>query len=941
MGRCCVPNCRGNYDGGPKVRVFSFPKDDRRIKWKQAIRRDDLDIDTLRDPKVCELHFKPEYLRSTTSYTDADGKTIEVAMNLTRLTPDAVPTILPNCASYLSNSAPIREEPDAKRRRREATRLQDAIEMSLATHEEEEHRNKVSSYGQLLSLLEGLHVSDFWVMRKTDAAVAFFHVNENSAPPEIERSVVVNNSLKVSAFWRKVELRGGEMTVPDRLEDMRSLESVLKSVQQFKAPDRCEKDEKLKACFQLLFSLLDDLSSDDLLPVEKMETLRFLKEQLHLLNRERTAFRYSSELVILSSIFFTISPHAYKFVRSSGKLILPHPCTITRLCNKYNVSPAAEQSDQGFLSYITKKANLLKPHERTVTLMMDEIYIQQYFEYKGGSLTGTASNSSEAAKTAHVFMTQSLLSGHKDVAHILPVFSIEASDLHEVLKKVILGLEKAGLKVIAVVSDNNSINRKVMSLFSKKKAIDIVYPHSADNARPLFFAVDPVHLLKCIRNNWLNQKSPDTSFLYPEFKSTESKLDIKKASFQTLRDLYTSERHNLSKFAYGLTYKALHPTNIERQNVKLALKVINPFVAQALKTPGTKPGFPYAADTAEFIDLIHRWWCIVNTKTPSKGRHLRDPYQEPVRNMTGVQLQFLGEFVDWLDTWNDLKMSGSRSGSLTPETHAALRLTSYALIELSRYCLEELNFEYVLLGKFQTDSLESRFGRYRRLAGSNYHISVQQIFESETKLRLQGSLVFPDMKELSESSTITFEGRKLQDQYNITVTWDDINSKKQSLPAIIYIAGFCAHAALNKLPCEACARNLTREDRDIPPDENCLIQGLTRGALKFPQPVVVNAVLHTEIVLEKLTTKENAAQFHSTRHQREQLLCLLKHLLSDDEELDVCCNGHHPDKVISNILWAATNTYMKNYVQMKTDLLTAKKAAAQERKLKKFRCLDV
>lgn len=52
MGRCCVPNCRGNYDGGPKVRLFSFPKDDRRIKWKRAIRREDVDIDTLRDPKV-------------------------------------------------------------------------------------------------------------------------------------------------------------------------------------------------------------------------------------------------------------------------------------------------------------------------------------------------------------------------------------------------------------------------------------------------------------------------------------------------------------------------------------------------------------------------------------------------------------------------------------------------------------------------------------------------------------------------------------------------------------------------------------------------------------------------------------------------------------------------------------------------------------------------
>ena len=25
---CCVPNCKGNYRNGPKVQVFSFPKND-------------------------------------------------------------------------------------------------------------------------------------------------------------------------------------------------------------------------------------------------------------------------------------------------------------------------------------------------------------------------------------------------------------------------------------------------------------------------------------------------------------------------------------------------------------------------------------------------------------------------------------------------------------------------------------------------------------------------------------------------------------------------------------------------------------------------------------------------------------------------------------------------------------------------------------------------
>lgn len=40
--RCCVPNCRGNYDNGPKVSCFSFPKEKKlRKKWITAIHRKD------------------------------------------------------------------------------------------------------------------------------------------------------------------------------------------------------------------------------------------------------------------------------------------------------------------------------------------------------------------------------------------------------------------------------------------------------------------------------------------------------------------------------------------------------------------------------------------------------------------------------------------------------------------------------------------------------------------------------------------------------------------------------------------------------------------------------------------------------------------------------------------------------------------------------------
>ena len=38
---CVVPRCRGNYRNGPKVSIFTFPKDSElRKKWITAIKRD-------------------------------------------------------------------------------------------------------------------------------------------------------------------------------------------------------------------------------------------------------------------------------------------------------------------------------------------------------------------------------------------------------------------------------------------------------------------------------------------------------------------------------------------------------------------------------------------------------------------------------------------------------------------------------------------------------------------------------------------------------------------------------------------------------------------------------------------------------------------------------------------------------------------------------------
>lgn len=236
----------------------------------------------------------------------------------------------------------------------------------------------------------------------------------------------------------------------------------------------------------------------------------------------------------------------------------------------------------------------------------------------------------------HVFMLQSMLSSFREVVHILPVCTLNAESLHKVLKEVILGLEKIGFRVL-VVSDNNSINRKALSMFPSPPKLRIAHPNPADALQPLFYVVDAVHLLKYIRNNWLNRKNPASNLYFPLFDlsmNTAHHDPIQWALFKELRELHKLETSQLLKYSYHLSSKALNPSNLERQNVKLALQVFNEFVAEALDAHSDLPAFLHAKETANFVKIIVQWWKIVDVKTPHKGYHHRDVYEQPVSCLT-------------------------------------------------------------------------------------------------------------------------------------------------------------------------------------------------------------------------------------------------------------------------------------------------------------------
>ncbi|GFS82681.1 THAP-type domain-containing protein [Nephila pilipes] len=115
--------------------------------------------------------------------------------------------------------------------------------------------------------------------------------------------------------------------------------------------------------------------------------------------------------------------------------------------------------------------------------MLDEIHLKPYLDFKGGNILGMAYNSEEATTSTYVFIIQSSFT---EVVHIMPVKKIDGEKLFAVVKKFIMEFDVIVFKVIGVVSNNNSINRKAMSNFSVSPKLSIVYPHPSDSSNSFF-----------------------------------------------------------------------------------------------------------------------------------------------------------------------------------------------------------------------------------------------------------------------------------------------------------------------------------------------------------------------------------------------------------------------------------------------------------------------
>ena len=134
--------------------------------------------------------------------------------------------------------------------------------------------------------------------------------------------------------------------------------------------------------------------------------------------------------------------------------------------------------------------------------------------------------------------------------------------------------------------------------------------------------------------------------------------------------------------------------------------------------------FPENQDAAKFLNLIHIWWTISNSKYNTNNR------TENAASINDRKPLFLRKLADWFGSRKSGQTANSYKFTLSKQITDALIVTLQCTASMIEDLLRD-NFIYVLTARLQTDPLELRFSKYRQMSGGRFLVGLREVSTSE------------------------------------------------------------------------------------------------------------------------------------------------------------------------------------------------------------------
>ncbi|KAK3925604.1 Transposable element P transposase [Frankliniella fusca] len=284
-------------------------------------------------------------------------------------------------------------------------------------------------------------------------------------------------------------------------------------------------------------ALSEILSDSKITPAQSI----FMQQQIKASQVEKSSsMRWHPTMLRLALAVHLTSPSAYELLRDTGMVKLPSSRTLFEYSHANRIKEGIDAVVIEKLSArVTKLTEEINPttkvqdkHKKYHILMADEMYISQNLIFqKTSGFTSLDDIDSEIrnleahldnpekeldpvmASKIMVYMVKGVSNGQKEVVATYASANLSATQMYSWTWKVIGALERSGIAVAAFVCDGSSTNR---AFIKKHKPCNDTHPNEngvvyctlnkCARERKLFFISDVPHLLKTIRNCFLNSR---------------------------------------------------------------------------------------------------------------------------------------------------------------------------------------------------------------------------------------------------------------------------------------------------------------------------------------------------------------------------------------------------------------------------------------------------
>lgn len=862
VNKCSYNNCKTGYEkkrDGINVAVkstpvFKFPdrveEPERFQLWARYVNRKEINEGELKCPYLCADHF----IASDIIYSGTRASLKKDSIPQTEFDPNQSITILtPNKGEHLVDHYPKITKLDF---REEVGNIDPHLEDDSNLYFETLPPEKIPFVDShaALEFLKNLVEPKKWVLFKpSDQIAKFVYFDANNQNHQSSVVICLDLSIDINSFGPKSNIsifnKNGAIEMKNFVHIFSKkyvlrYESEAKELVEFIESNWLSfEDDKSTPSFEQIkkdFENCPDIDHD-------CPQVNWLKSQMHHINKKGCARRYSNSEYMTAFNFYINGPKAYDSSRKF--MFLPSIRQIRRLTQSLRPNP---ENDKSNIDYLKGQFKLLKPKEKYVFLKIDEVSLIPSLDFQGEQVMGYASNSKNGAlaDSCQAFMICSMLSKFQEIVKLNPVKNQTAPQLKKSLMEILKLLHEIGFVVLAVTSDNHACNRKMIYEVcggetgkGKKDEHHNFFKFKYNESHIIHFFFDAPHLIKCIRNNWYNLTNIGKKFIFPD----HSEIPGFQASFEVICRLFESEENNLVKFAYRLNKAVINPGTWGKQNVRNALSIFHDTTSAGLEAFVENDKSGDALSTARFCNLIESIWKFLNIKTPFKGMHKNDPDSKPFMSSSDERLHKVQSVIDWLYAWESKNFISD--GKLSEFTFHSLIITLKSLKSFVCHIFDDpsslgisddIVVKYVLTGKFQTDILEKRFGKYRQLNGSIYAMTFIQLCMAEKKLRIKSKLKLGGfkhdivIKEDDDDYDEIFQVKEGDLYFDVIEFLNDPETVldfsegdvMDSFGGVLFVAGAIAYKIKKRFCCSDCLKLLTDTDDsyEIETEENSLME---------------------------------------------------------------------------------------------------------------------